>query len=202
MTLAPSLYAQNQLTIDATGLHKTPNHTSSGSATGVGRRLPLQITIAIQNTVPREHGRTIVEFILTNSGKDSLDIPVALEAEQVESSNSSSTYKFRCLRLHITKEGEIPANERTLPGGAVLYGSDKSGTLVTLAPGDIIRVLADVALPRHEASGDNGPTLIAWVAIDEVTVTKTNGKASSDSQEVGYATSPSYTLEALFKSLK
>lgn len=197
-----SVGAPAQLIIDATGPHKSSRKTTHGSGGGIGRKVPLQVAVVTQSSVPRDSGRMVVEFILTNSGEQGLDIPVSPDPDRVDPSSSTATYSFRSLSLSMREEGAMQEAERAVPGGAILYGNDKSATLVTLGPGDTIKVLVEVALPTDSGADQKGPTLRAWAAVDDVTITTVNGETSWDSREVGYATSPSYTLQALFKSLK
>lgn len=193
-----SLPAAAQLIIDGTGPHKSPwERAQAGSGGGTGRKAPLQVAVAVTSRVPRSNGRIVVEFSLTNSGNKDLDLPVSPDGEQVE-----TTHSFRCLSLSFWREGGIPATERRIPGGVTLYGSDHSGTLVKLAPGDTIRVLGEVALPPDPGPDEKGPTLTAMASIDDMTVTAVDGKPFVNSTGVGYAVSPQYTLQALYNPPK
>ncbi|MCI0423535.1 MAG: hypothetical protein L0312_30675 [Acidobacteria bacterium] len=203
MKLKPSLFlciatvalfsasVQAQLTIDATGPQKEPRKTSSGGCASIGRKLPLKLAVEIHGGPTGDKGETVVEFLLTNSGKEGLRIPVSPDPSDVEPADSNATYTLRRLALYIVRQ------EKILPEIAFLYGSDESATLTTLAPGDSIRVRAKVALPRATGSRETDrATLIAHASLKDETIMTVNGKPSRDCFEVGYAKSDEYTLEA------
>jgi hypothetical protein len=191
-----SLAAYAQLIIDATGPHKSPwEGAHAGSGGGTGRKAPLQISLVLKSRVPRSDGRIVVEFTLSNSGTAVIELPVSPEGEQVDGADT-----FRSLSLSVWKQGEMPEPQRRVPGSAILYGSERSGTLVKLAPGETIRILGEVALPPDPGPNEKGPTLVAMASIDDMRVTTVDGKPFLESKEVGYAVSPSYTLQALYNS--
>jgi hypothetical protein len=199
MAVLLSISAPAQLTIDATGPHKEPRKTSGGRGGGIGRKLPLSVAVEVTVAPVSENGKTIVEFFLTNSGKEGLRIPIS--PDDLEPAGSQADYSFKLLSLYVTSDAR---RERILPGGAHLYGNDDSATLITLAPGEAIRVRAKVALPP--ASGADKRSTAVFVAhamLADVTITTVNGKSLMDvTEDLGSAKSPEYTLEALYKSAK
>lgn len=191
--------AAAQLVIDATGPHKDALRKNlRGTGGGVGRKLPLQVAVVIQSRVPREDGSLVLEFIVTNSGNEGLRIPISPDPTQVEPSPPAASYSFRSLGFSLRIDGATSESERQVGRAVFLYGNDQSGTTITLAPGETIRVLAEVALPADPGPNEKGPTLTAWASIDEVTITAANRESTYDSREVGYATSPRYTLQSLY----
>jgi hypothetical protein len=171
----------------------------SGSA---GRKLPLQVAVEVHPSSSKaENGRTLVDFILTNSGKKNLAIPVSTNPDDLGQADS-----FLNLWLYITSdkrhETVLQAGTDRLNPFVNLYGSHAvQGTVVTLLPGESIRVRAEVSLPPvSNTDQENALVLVAHVVLDRKTITSANGQPIMDSHEVGSATSSEYTREALLKS--
>ena len=62
--------ALGQLTVDATGpIRGRKREAIQGHGGGVGRKLPLKVAIWTTGSPPDENGKTLVEFVLTNSGR-------------------------------------------------------------------------------------------------------------------------------------
>jgi hypothetical protein len=183
-----------QLTIDTTGpIRQRKREAVRGHVGSSGRKLSLQLAIQTAGSPPDEKGKTLVEFILTNSGKNELTLPVSPNAGDLEPSDPKTAYTVMRLGIGISLSKK-PAV--ILPGGADLYGSAESpGTVIDLAPGDTIRVLARVALP--EAGGPNPEGFDAIASLDNQTIRTVNGEVVSDSQDLGFARSPEYTLQSL-----
>ncbi len=189
-----SLSAPAQLTIDATGPDKELREAPGGRIGSIGRKLPLKVAVEVPAGPSSDNGKTVVEFILTNSGKEGLNIPVSPDPGDVEPADAETKYSFKLLNLYITSEGKRRA---TLPGGARLYGNDESATLVALAPGDSIRVCAKVALsPATAVDQSSTVVFVAHAMLVDETVTAVDGKPFMDGFEVGSAKSPEYALEA------
>ena len=142
-----AISALGQLTVDATGPVRQRNREATqGRGGGVGRRLPLMITLQTTGSAPDETGKTMLEFILTNTRKTDLTLPISPNPADSEPSDPKILYTVMKLGLRISlsnKPGVMFA------GGAELYGSAEfPETVANLAPGDSIRVLARVALPE------------------------------------------------------
>jgi hypothetical protein len=189
------------LTIDATGPQEEAREVSSGGCGSIGRKLPLQIEVEVHGGPSSHKEKTVVEFVLTNSGKQNLRLPISPEPADVEPADSGGDHSFQVLGIRMTS-GAL--HETMLPGGAELYGNEESATLVTLAPGESLRVRAKVALPHVPRAGQkSAPVLVAHAVLSEKTVTTVEGKSFMDcTQDLGYARSPEYTLEALLRSAK
>jgi len=189
--------AFGQLTVDATGpIRQRKREATRGHGGGVARKLPLKIAISTTGSPPDQNGRTPVEFVLTNSGTSDLTLPVSPHPGDLEPSNPKATYTVMSLGLRIS----LSEKPGTFPGGADLYGSAAlAGTLVSLAPGDSIRVLTRVALPEVCGEASNTETFDASASLVNQTIKTVNGQVLSDSQEVGFARSAEYTLQSLLK---
>jgi hypothetical protein len=187
-----SLYALAQLTIDATGGHREPRSGKRIYGGILGRRLPVQVAVEVHGVPSGEEGKTVVEFVLTNSSKEGLRIPISPDPDQVE--GPEAAYSYKLLRLYITSD---PKREKALPGGARLYGNEESATMVTLAPGDSVRVRAEVALGSVSGTGEKRTVaLVAHAMLVDQKMTTVDGERVVKSLVTGAAKSPEYTLEA------
>ena len=186
--------ALGQLRVDATGpirARKTEPMRSSGG--GTGRKVPLQIAIEVSVSVPDRNGRTLVEFILTNSGDKDLTLPISPNSGDFEPSDPKTSYTVMALGLRVSlskKPGIV------FQGGADLYGSVAvPASLARIAPGDSIRVLTRVALPTSGQA-----KLVATAFADNETLRVSDGELILDSQEIGFASSREYTTDSLVRS--
>jgi hypothetical protein len=182
------------LTVDATGpIRERKREATQGHGGSVGRKLPLQVAIESAVSAPDKDGKTLVEFVLTNSGKNDLTLPISPHPGDLEPSDPKTPQRLVTLGLRISlskKPGVI------FPGGADFYGSGAfPGTLVSIAPGESIRVLTRVALP--EFGGPNSGTLVASASLGNESMKTMKGAILSDLQNVGFASSREFTLESL-----
>lgn len=187
-----------QLTVDATGpIRSRKREATEGRGGGVDRKLPIQVIIESNVAAPDGEGRRLVEFVLTNSSKGDVVLPISPHPGDLEPADSKVAYTVMRLSLGISlskKPGNI------FPGGADLYGTTSvPATLINLAPGNSIRVLARVALPELSISGP-GQAFDASASLVNETITMTKGQILSDSKEIGFARSPDYTIESLPRS--
>lgn len=191
LALVTSADALGQLTIDATGpIRNRMREATRANGGGIGHKLPLQVAIKVPVSSPDASGRTPVEFILTNSGPKALTLPISPNPADLEPSDPKSPYAVLVLGLRVSlskKPGII------FPGGADLYGSASvPATLVTLSPGDTIRVVTRIALP-----GSASEPLLATASLENQTLKTVNRELVLSSQEIGFATSAEYTLGSL-----
>lgn len=198
-----------QITVDATRPRGKLRDTVGGSGGGVGRKLPFQVAVEIQGApFNGKDGKTVLEFILTNSGKAEVMIPVSPNPGDMGSADS-----FRELALYMTfgkKDDPWGKDRQLLQAGAdphnpfvFLYGSDAvPGTLSALAPGESVHVRAEIAIPHVSVTDLGNRSFVAHAMMHDETMRTAEGKLLMDSREIGSATSPEYTLEALFKSPK
>jgi hypothetical protein len=190
-----------QVTVDATGpIHQRLRNAGAGSGSGIFRKLQLQIAIEVPRASPNDNRPTEVDFILTNSGKDELTIPISPNPGDFEPADPKVSYTVKLLNLYITTD----MRQGILPGGADLYGNRAfPGTLVTLAPGKSVRVLTRVALPLVLVADQTSTAVfVAHAVLNDETIRTVDGQTLVDGQEIGSATSPPYTLKSLFKSPK
>jgi hypothetical protein len=189
--------ATSQVTIDATGpIHERQRIPQRGSSGSTGYRLPLRITIALRNGPRDKNDSAVVEFILTNLSEKDQTIPVSPNPGALESTDPKVAYSVKHLGLYLTSDKK---QELIVTGGAQLYGSRAiPETLVKLAPGESIHVLAKVELKSHSSDG-NSSVFVAHAVLNDETVRQTDGETVMDSQEIGSAASSEYTPESLSK---
>src|SRR4029077_14912425 len=174
--------ANSQLTIDATGPIPENQRVVRSGRFGLGRKVPLRIAIRLQAGPARADDSGIVEFTLVNSGKNNLSIPVSVNPTELAPSDPKADYSVNHLGLYLTSDKR---QETVLRGGAQLYGNRSStGTMVQLAPGDSIRVLAKVTLKSEPASQNSRVVFVAHVVLNEERIKQVNAEAIMDSQEI------------------
>jgi len=190
-----AIVASAQLTVDATGAtreRKRPATTGGGG--GIGRKASLRLSIEVLYPSSDGDGKTVVEFTLTNSGNEQLEIPVSPNPGDLEPEDPKEAYTVTTLALRIdcTKAGKT----ETVRGGANLFGSVAfPGTSVPLAPGESIRVLAKVLFPPAQAVETS---FVAYAGLGSESIKTVGGRTTSMSHEIGYALSQPYTATALF----
>jgi hypothetical protein len=206
LTLAGALVAallaavsQGQATVDASGpIREGTRIASQGRGGGVGKTLPLKVAIEINVPSPDLNGKTLLEFVLTNSGKDELTLPVSPNPGDFEPSDRKVGYTVMTLALLV---GMSKRPGVLFPGGADLFGNAAHpGTLMVLAPGDSLRVLARVALPP--VSELDGERFDGTASLASETIKTVEGKLIFDSREIGFARSRDYTAEELLSIVK
>jgi hypothetical protein len=154
------------------------------------------VVIEATGSAPDADGKTLVEFVLTNSGKSDVTLPISPHPGDLEPSDPRAAYTLMTLglRISLSKKPAI-----IFSGGAELYGSsDVPGTLVRLAPGESIRVLTRVALA--ERVSPKGEEFDASASLDYETLKTVDRQLVSDSKEIGFARSQEYTLDSLLRA--
>jgi hypothetical protein len=197
-----SMAASSQLTVDATGpIRQRLRPEGVMRAGSIGRKLPLQVSIEVHGTSRKDNGITEVDFILTNSGKDNLVIPISPHPGDLEPANPKITYTVKNLSLFVASH-KHERFESSLAGGAHLYGNEALlGTLFTLAPGRSVRVLTRVAVPPISATDQDGTVaFVAHVMLDEETISMVDGQPFTDSHEIGSAQSLEYPPQIFLKT--
>jgi hypothetical protein len=201
LLLLASRLLVGQLTVDATGPHRSPDFgTTGGSGGGIGRKLPLRLSIELQGTpFNGTNGKSVIEFVLTNIGKENILVPVSPDGADVEWSDS-----FRKLSIYITsdKKHEVMLKAGGNPRSPFvsLYGVDVAhGTVTVLSSGNSIRVRAEVALPQAPVEKAAVQVFVAHGMMDDFKVKEENGKRLMNSSEVGNAASTEYTWDSLLK---
>jgi hypothetical protein len=190
-----------QATVDATGpVRERARVASMGRGGGVGKKIPLRVAIAVLGGWD-DSGKIEVDFTLTNAGKDAVTIPISPNPGDFEPADPKAGYTVTSLSLQVIphkRPGGI------LAGGAVVYGSSKlPETLMTLAPGDSVRVLTRVALPQiSSAEEEDTVAFVASAMLNSETIKTVGGQSVSEMHEIGSAYSPEYNLQSLLKSAK
>jgi hypothetical protein len=191
-----SIVSASQLTIDAT----TPARERQRNADvthggGVGRKVSLLVEIQPHGSSSDTKGSTEVEFLLTNSGKVDLVIPISPHPADLEPADPKAGYTLECISLRIAP---VKNPGGMLSGGVDLYGRPEvTGTLITLAPGGSIRVLTLVALPSNSQTGASTEAFVGTALLTTEAIRAAGGKLFSDLQEIGSAFSRQFTLESI-----
>ncbi len=189
-------FAQGQVSVDATvPIHNRPWNPDAGEGGGVGRRLPLAVTVKPMDASPDSKGRTKIEFVLTNSGKENLSIPISPHPGDLEPPSPEVEYSVTHLSLFLS---EVHSPGSILSGGADLFGAAKlAGTLVPLSPGSSLHVIAYVSLPFGSAMRPDEMRLIAGAILNIERVEKRDGRMLSTLHEIGSAFSKEIELHTL-----
>jgi hypothetical protein len=119
--LLTSAIAPCQLSIDSTGPIRPRKHDATwASGEGVGRKIPLHVSIEVPVAAPDSTGKTLVEFVLSNSGKNNIDLPVSPHPGDFEPADLKGGYSVVRLGLRLRESGKPGA---IFAGGADLFGS-------------------------------------------------------------------------------
>jgi hypothetical protein len=194
----PPALSLGQLTVDATGpVRRRTREPTIGRGGSFARKLPLLVTITALGGWDNDD-KIKVEFTLTNAGKDVLTLPMSPNPGDLEPPKQTASYSVKRLSLFVTSDKR---RVKILPGQTHLYGSVAfPGTLLELASGKSVRVLALVAIPRPSVTESAPPTLVAHAALDDETIRTIDRQILSDAQEIGSASSLEYTPQSLLKS--
>jgi hypothetical protein len=131
-------------------------------------------------------------------GKENIAIPVSPDPGDLEPVDPKVSYTLNVLHLYVRSDKRRMSR---LAGGADSYGSRVfTETLVQLSPGDSIRVLARLALPSSLTAGATTAALMAHAALSEEALRIVDGQPFLDTKDLGSASSPEYSLQALYKS--
>ncbi|HKW17786.1 MAG TPA: hypothetical protein VJO35_09785 [Terriglobales bacterium] len=196
--LVISTLANGQLTIDATHLgrarRREPTVSSGG---GIGRKLPLKVSLRSPGSPPNEAGMSVVEFTIANTGKKDVLVPISVSPGDIEPDDAKVPYADTEMSVYATADTGSGAARKSavLRGGAHLYGSaGLAGTSLTLAPGEEIRVLASFKLPALTDADRSREVLVGHVALNDEHVSTVEGKTRSDFREIGSADSDDYEI--------
>jgi len=194
-----SILAAGQLTVDTTGpIRQRLREPDIGRGGGSGRRVPIQVAIGSTGAPTDENGKTVFEFMLTNSGKADLEIPICPHPRDLEPVDAKAIYSVKVLGLYVTSN---KGQTNILPGQAHLYGNDATpGTLMRLTPGQSVRVIVRVAIPPRTLGSQPGEgVLVGHVRMGEETIQNVNNQIRGDTREIGSASSSEYPLDAVTK---
>jgi hypothetical protein len=181
-----------QLTVDARGpIRERKRESDFGRGGGVGRKIPLLVAVQVRGSLPDASGEVEILFTLTNPAKEALMIPFSPNPGDLEPSDPNSDYSVEDLALSIS---EVNGTHRPLTMTVLFGRPEVRGTLIALAPGQSMRVLARVKLPSPSPAGPNAMTLIAGAALSNEIIKTVKGQRISDLQEIGSARSTPFTL--------
>ena len=182
--------------VDARGpIRERKREAAYGRGGGVGRKLSIQLSIRRAGLPSGQDGKTVIEFVLRNSGKSNIMLPVSPNPGDFEPPDANTTYSLLRLSLAVSSSKE-PGT--IFPGGAELYGANAvPDSLLSIAPGDVVHVLTTVAVPEPEGAETNAAPFVASASLDNETVTASDGKIVSDSVEVGFVRSNEYTAKSI-----
>src|SRR5215510_3821922 len=92
LILVGTISASAQLIVDATGpVRERRRQPTDGSGGGIGRK--LLVTVAIERRSDQQTtGETLVEFMVTNSGKDRLTVPISPNPGDLEPADPKADY--------------------------------------------------------------------------------------------------------------
>lgn len=184
-----------QTVIDVTvPIHKRLRNPTAGQAGSIGRKLPLQIALEFPSERSNSDGDVKVAFVLTNASQKDLTIPISPHPGDFEPPDTNQPYTVQHLHLYLTSN---KVQDSALHGGADLYGNQTHPrTLLTLPPGQSVRVLAWVKVPK-DISTEQGAaaSVVAHAALDLEALKTAHGKTIMNSDEIGSCSSAEYKLE-------
>jgi len=180
-----------QMTVDARGpIHELSRRADSGSGGSIGRKLPLKVAVEINGADPNDTGATLVCFVITNTGKDKLTVPISPNPGDLEPADPGADYTLSRLSFYMTADKD---RRTVLSPETSLYGAQTfPETLMTMAPGESLRVLTRVRLSSDKS---DPPVFMAHVSLNTDKIRTVGGRTISHSQEVGSAESAEYTAQ-------
>ncbi len=179
--------AQTNSAVDATlETRDLTRKIIGGTSGGTGQSLPVDLQTVIVNGGKKAGDKLFVDFIITNSGRQSIVLPVSPNARDIEPEGSSPS-TFKRLSLFLTVEhGREPL---MLKGGASLYGTSAlEGTLRTLRPSESLIVHTVFLLASWEGPLSGTQTLTGHVRLLNETLKPKGSNLESVSSEIGSAT--------------
>lgn len=110
---------------------------------GLDARDPRSLTVTVQNVIVRnvDPKRPFeIEFKVLNTGLVPLRLPVSPHLSDLQPEDASAVFTYTSLALSVS-----PAEDQSSTGYVELYGNeDRPDTLITLKPGEWLRVEANV----------------------------------------------------------
>jgi len=192
LSLLLSVSLLSQTVVDATvSIRSRLRPPTSGQAGSSGRKLPIQVALEFPSQ-PGADGTTNVTFVLMNDSHTNLVIPVSPHPGDFEPQDKNLAYSVQHLHLYLTCNTD-PGS--ALAGGAQLYGSiARPETLLTVLPGESVRVLATVRVPSKLIE-QRDTLFFGHATLDDETIKTINDETSEDTQEIGFASSAPYKLQ-------
>jgi hypothetical protein len=184
-----------QTVVDATvPIHKRLRNPTAGQGGSMGRKLPIQVALEFPSERSNSDDDVKVAFVLTNAGHKDLTIPISPHPGNFEPADENLPYTVQHLHVYLTL---AKVQDSAVHGGADLYGNQTHPrTLMTLSPGQSVRVLAWVKMPDKLAPEQGMPAAVVAHAVLDLEALKTvRGQTILNSDEVGSSSSAEYTLK-------
>jgi hypothetical protein len=190
------LATTNQTVIDArVPIRERMRNPTAGHTGSIGRKLPMQVGVDFPQWQMDAEGRTEIAFTLTNNGEKAFTIPASPHPGDLEPVDKAIPYALQHLHLYLTSNRD---NEAALAGEAHLYGNAQhSETLLTLSPGDSVRVLARVKIPSGMSNVKDPLLLIGHAVLNDEKISTADDQTFLEIEEIGAAKSPAYKAEPL-----
>ncbi len=191
--ISMTLWAQT--VIDATvPIHKRLRNPTAGQSGSIGRKLPIQVALEFPSERSNSDGDVKVTFVLTNAGRKDLTVPISPHPGDFEPPDQNQPYTMQHLHLYLTSN---KVQDSALPGGADLYGNQTHPrTLLTLSPGESVRVLAWVKATKELAPEPRtAASVVAHAVLDLEALKTVHGQTLISSDEIGSSSSAEYKLE-------
>jgi hypothetical protein len=110
---------------------------------GVGAQDPRSLTVSLQSVIVRNKDPKRpfeIEFKVLNTGKVSLQLPIGIHLSDLQPNDASAVFTYMSLALSVS-----PIEDVRSTAFVQLYGTaDTPNTLITLNPGEWLRVEANV----------------------------------------------------------
>ncbi|MGH9564497.1 MAG: hypothetical protein ACRD4F_09275 [Candidatus Angelobacter sp.] len=184
-----------QTVVDATvPIHKRLRNPTAGQSGSIGRKLPIQVALEFPSEKSNSDGDVKLVFVLTNVGHQDLIIPISPHPGDFEPPDQNQPYTVQHLHLYLTS---TKVQDSALPGGADLFGNESHPTtLLALAPGKSVRVLAWAKMPKELApEPSTAASIFAHAVLDLEALKTVRGQTISNSDEIGSSSSPGYKLK-------
>jgi len=190
-----SVAAYGQLTIDATGpIRKLRWEVQGGSGGSAGARIPVSVRVERTGATETAGGPIKVEFTLTNTGNSDFEIPISTQPADLEPNDPNVEYTVTDLALSISEV----APPFKIVAMVALYGKpDVAGTMIRLAPGHSICVLAMVRFPYIPSDGTGSGRFRALASQRHDAFTIRDGRRLLDGQDIGSSFSEEFTPQSL-----
>jgi hypothetical protein len=187
--LIPAGLAQGQLTIDAS---KQPSGPARGrgpfpgaSSPGHSTSLPIRLELRIPNGPLQLDGTTLVDFVITNVGTETIAVPSSLKEKELSSDILTLWFTSDAVKDAYFKDSASgqPAKVEIVPTSAELYGQrNDPHSFILVAPNQSVKVHASsrVELQPGTHTATAHAELLHIVVGDSSISSKVVGTADSE----------------------
>lgn len=182
-------------TLDATvPIRQLRWDVQGGSGGSAGARIPLSVTVKRTGLTETPGEPTKVEITLTNTGKSDFEVPISTQPADLEPNDPNVEYTVTHLVLSISEV----APPFKIVAMVALYGKpDAPGSIIRLAPGHSICVLAMVRFPSIPSAGPDSVRYRALAVQQYDTFAKRDGRRQLDAKDIGSSFSEEFTPSSL-----